>query len=201
MGAQNFSIVGYGTSAREVFEGLVQDAEYEYGHDSYNGTISTCSLGRMKKVADKYTKSVDGKAHKIIEDEDYGVKWEARVLDLGVVRYELYSAKKVAHKAKKVAEYRQRFVILNLDSCGREKMVSHFATKKEADDEALRLIAQYPKNDYVVAKRSINVNRGDDVVTEFKTETKVRASKPKTIPKGSILREVHKYIFYGWAAC
>lgn len=201
MGAQNFSIVGYGTSPREVFDGLVQDAEYEYGHDSYNGTISTCSLGRMKKVADKYTKSVDDKAHKIIEDEDYGEKWEARVLDLGVVRYELYSAKKVTHKAKRVAEYRQRFVVLNIDPFGKDKVVSHFATKKEADDEALRLIAKYPKNDYAVAKRSININNGDDIVTDFKTEKKIRASKPKSVPKGSILREVHKYVFYGWAAC
>lgn len=40
-GAESFINVAYGDSAQECFDELVQEAQYEYGHDPYNGTIST----------------------------------------------------------------------------------------------------------------------------------------------------------------
>lgn len=201
MGASNFIETGYGSNAGEVFDLLVKDAEYEKGHDRYNGTISTCSYVGCKKVADVYTKSVDKKAYKIIEDDNYGRKWEAKALDLGVVRYEIVRIKKVIPKSKKKAEFRQRYAVMLLDSYGvLYKMKAHFETKKEADEDALKRILKNPNEKYVVCKKAININNGDDTVTEFKVEVSERKSKPKTIPAGCILREIHKYIFYGFAA-
>lgn len=40
-GAESFINVAYGDSAQECFDELVQEAQYQYGHDPYNGTIST----------------------------------------------------------------------------------------------------------------------------------------------------------------
>ena len=40
MGAEVFYDEGYGNSAREVFNVLVEDACYEYGHGGYSGTIA-----------------------------------------------------------------------------------------------------------------------------------------------------------------
>ena len=39
--AESFINVVYGDDAEECFNELVQEAQYEYGHDPYNGTIST----------------------------------------------------------------------------------------------------------------------------------------------------------------
>jgi hypothetical protein len=41
MGACEFFKKGYGKSMQEVYSRFVEDAENEYGHDAYNGTIST----------------------------------------------------------------------------------------------------------------------------------------------------------------
>ncbi len=41
MGAHNFSDSAFGATAEEAFKEAVQSAYYDYGHDAYNGTIST----------------------------------------------------------------------------------------------------------------------------------------------------------------
>lgn len=41
MGACTFRTSGRGRSAKDVYDNLVEEAENEYGHDPYNGTIST----------------------------------------------------------------------------------------------------------------------------------------------------------------
>ena len=105
MGAINFTEEAFSTSAEAAFNSLVEDAVYRNGHDSYNGTISTCVLRRVRKMADKYSKTVEKKAHDLIMKEDYGIKWEAECLDLGVVHYEIVKVKKVTKKISKPAEY------------------------------------------------------------------------------------------------
>jgi len=42
-GSESFINVVYGDDAEECFNELVREAQYEYGHDPYNGTISTQS--------------------------------------------------------------------------------------------------------------------------------------------------------------
>lgn len=41
MGASNFSLSYVGKNVQEAYKDAVADALYEYGHDPYNGTIST----------------------------------------------------------------------------------------------------------------------------------------------------------------
>jgi len=40
MGAQEFECIGHGNTAQEAFNNAVQDAQYEYGHGGYTGTIA-----------------------------------------------------------------------------------------------------------------------------------------------------------------
>lgn len=83
-GAESFSVASTGKDAMEVFNQLVSEAEYEYGHDPYNGTISTTDFdGRVIWIADKYTEESDRLAREYIEKDDNGEKWESRCLDLG----------------------------------------------------------------------------------------------------------------------
>ncbi len=57
MGAISFVHEIKDVSAKSCYEYLVERATYEKGHDSYSGTINTCSLGRCLKKYDKLTKT------------------------------------------------------------------------------------------------------------------------------------------------
>ncbi len=49
-------------SARDAYQELREDAQYEYGHDPYSGTIATCSLeGKIPepKDDDAYDEALD----------------------------------------------------------------------------------------------------------------------------------------------
>ncbi len=49
-------------SAREAYRDLREEAQYEYGHDMYSGTIATCTLeGRISepKDDDAYDEALD----------------------------------------------------------------------------------------------------------------------------------------------
>ena len=204
MGAISFVEAINASSAREGFNKLVKEAIYSHGNDSYNGSISTCSLGRITKLADKYTKSVEKKAWKKIEAEDNGVKWEARCLDLGIVGYEIISAKKIAPKTQEKAKFVTKFVVCHNAYPGVSD-VKYFNTKTEADNYAMEmsLKGSGESGEYFVVKKPVNIEKsGSEVVSEFEV-TKVRkTSKPKTTSKANQkVVEIHKYIYYGWAAC
>lgn len=50
------------SSAREAYRALREEAQYEYGHDPYSGTIATCTLaGRISepKDDDAYDEALD----------------------------------------------------------------------------------------------------------------------------------------------
>ncbi len=58
MGASNISVVSYGKSAKEAYDDAVAQAEFEYGHDPYNGTISTTEGFTMRPLtAGKFTRA------------------------------------------------------------------------------------------------------------------------------------------------
>lgn len=49
-GSESFINVAYGDDAEQCFNELVQEAQYEYGHDPHNGTISTQSGYNVLKM-------------------------------------------------------------------------------------------------------------------------------------------------------
>lgn len=61
MGAQSFIVTGYGTTPREAFDELVEQALYDYGHAGYTGTIAEKSSFVMipKDDRDPYAKAQD----------------------------------------------------------------------------------------------------------------------------------------------
>lgn len=202
MGACNFSHVIDAYSAREGFGMLVSEAVYECGNDGYNGTISTCSLGAVRDLSSSgnYTKAVMKKAEQYIKDDDYGSKWTATCLDLGIIGYDVITAKKTQEKPKTKAEYRQKYVVLSSALDSGTNISLYRDTKKEADDLAMQLAVKNNRS-YYVAKRPVNVNRGDDLVTSISYTTTRKKTKPKTCPANSVIKPVHKYMYYGWAAC
>lgn len=87
MGACNFVVFGEGKNVRDAFNALVEEAEYEFGHDPYNGTISTCDLApRVQQIQKTWGPRAEKYAVKVAEEDGWGEKWQARALDCGRVK-------------------------------------------------------------------------------------------------------------------
>lgn len=84
MGACKFIDFKAAETAEDAFGVLVQEAFYEYGHDPYNGTISTTYLtGRPVRIADEWSEDVRELAIVEADANDWGEKREARAVDCG----------------------------------------------------------------------------------------------------------------------
>lgn len=200
MGAVNFEETVLATSAGEGFNDLVSDAIRRHGEDHYNGTISTCSMGRVRQTYDKPTDTNRKKAMKYVEDNNYGEKWLADYIDLGVVEYKVITIKKETIQTKETPVIRTKFVVRELGgSYSKEKPEKFFDTKKQADDYAVNLAMKNNK-EYIIRKEGVLVS-GDAVVSKIVKEEKTYKTKPKLkpLPNRKIV-EVHEYLFYGWAA-
>ena len=88
MGACNFIEFKIAKTADEAFAALVHETMYEYGHDPYNGTISTTSLSRRpaKVIRKRFTQRAINDAYKVAEKDDWGEKWESRIIDCGATK-------------------------------------------------------------------------------------------------------------------
>lgn len=200
MGAQNFWHVAEGLNIREVYEKLRDDAISEYGHDPYNGTISTCNLsGRPMKVFGEYKKSNETAMMKwIAEDEDYGVKGTARYIDLGIIGYKVRELKKINHAP--TAEFKMRFCVVEIDYSRGNKVLKYYENKKEADTMAM--IGVMSGRNLQVEKRHVNVKpTASSVTTTFSVTEKMYKTKPKLQDNsGRIVVPIHRYLLYGWAS-
>lgn len=67
-GAESFIDIAYGDNARECFDSLVEQAQYEYGHDPYNGTISTQQGFSVLKKEFSSRKEAESYADETIDD-------------------------------------------------------------------------------------------------------------------------------------
>ena len=84
MGACNFITFCKGTSAQDAFEYLVSEAEWEHGHNPYNGTISTTRLKKGHvQVAEVWSEAAREAAIKLAEADGWGEKWESRAVYCG----------------------------------------------------------------------------------------------------------------------
>lgn len=195
MGAISFIEQGEGRSAEEVFGILVSEATFRHGNDGYNGTINTCSLGKKRLSFEKFKKGNLTKANKFIEKDSNGRKWVADYIDLGVIRYEVYTFKK-KHTGNNPKYKMQYSVKGNLNSTP----IKSFQTKKEADDYALKLAIKNPEGYYKVEKEYVLVE-GNSTTTVIEKETKVYQTKPKLKPMPNrVIVPIHKFMFYGWAS-
>lgn len=183
MGACAVSEIGYGTSAGEAFDKIVEDCIYEYGDDSYNGTFSTCSLQRVHRLFSVYKKGNEEKAREYLRKMNIG-KRDAHAVDLGVKYYEVRKARFVKGKGNFKAMF-----------CVNNKV---FSTLAKAKEYALSY-AKQTRNEVVVTKKYVNQN-GDDGLGYVDMSVKQYTKMPKRIPSNATVKEIHAYYFFGWAA-
>lgn len=133
MGATDFRLTSRGVSVRRAFDTAVEAAEYEDGHDSYNGTLSTTEY--YGDLTDKFKKS--GKSMNAFIDEFlencpkyhcYSICIESPELDKGKIK------SKVDHI---VSPGTKKWILKYVVHCLREdKVVGSFLTKGEAVNKA-----------------------------------------------------------------
>lgn len=90
MSAQTFITIGYGKDLNSAYENAKKLAIEEYGHNPYNGTISTtygcCKCYGYVDSLTPWTKTKEKKAyeyaHKLLDTMD---KRECKAIDLGKV--------------------------------------------------------------------------------------------------------------------
>lgn len=193
MGAQSFLESIKSHSAKEGFDILVEKAIQCNGSDSYNGTISTCDIGLCKKRFDKYSEKNIKEAYKYIEDINYGNKWQADYIDLGVVEY------KVIKAVKKTYENSPKYKLKYIVESQMGFKVDSFTNKTDAVNKALELAAKNIQNYRVV--KDYDLIEGNNLLVRCSPEEKSYKTKPKKMPNGSRLVEIHEYLFFGWASC
>lgn len=74
MGAETFTVKSNGKTAKEAFNNAVEEAQYDYGHAGYTGTIAEKSNFVMftlpeGKDAEEYAEEVIEKGDKRINDK------------------------------------------------------------------------------------------------------------------------------------
>ena len=142
MGAISFEQEVTARSAKEAFDILIEKADYRDGRDMYNGSINTCSMGVCKKKFDKYLKSNEDKARDFIAKNNCGEKWIANYIDLGVIKYESVTYKRI-HRDGASKNYRMKYQVFEYDDMSRDYDIPmedlYYDTKQEADKKALQL--------------------------------------------------------------
>ena len=93
MGACDFQEVSYGKDLNDAFNRAFERANYEHGHDAYNGTISTTSLKGIDHNAPRYGTKAFYKYIDARYDTDGIKKWECYAVEV---------------KGKALKEYRKR---------------------------------------------------------------------------------------------
>lgn len=196
MGAQGFCLTCTAANARDAFEQLTNEAIERHGHDSYNGTISTCSMGRERMSYPIYSKETVAATNEFIDQHDNGRKWVADYVDMGVRYWIVREVKSVTMQAD--AKYLQKYVVCN--DHGPLRPVSKYAFDKKTDAvKAAIEYAQRGDSGVVVKKMPVKLS-GSDTVTEIRV-TETRHDKKPKCKKGQIIETMHTYCFYGWAAC
>ncbi len=183
-------------SANAAWNHLYHQCLREYGEDPYNGSFSTCDFEGVEKTFEgKATKANLSKASKFIEKRsDDCCKWSAYAVDCGVDKYNLVTLKLRKTSGRPVT----KFVVVCDDKYeGQMELV--FDSLADAKAFAEKIAWDKPDGAVRIQKKAVYPNGRAD---GFVVEKKVRSlkSKPKTIPKGARLSELHVYMFYAWAA-
>lgn len=169
MGGIDFRCKAFGKTVNEAYNNAVEDAETEYGQDSYNGTISTTD--GLEDVTDKYKKS--GKTMEKFIDEvlSRANKRDCFAIELvKPIANDMKTKTQVEHIVKSgTKKWVLRYVVRHVD---------HFIGSWPTKGEALKDARKYTENNQVSTTISIEkyLEKGSNVVAKinYKKSSKER---------------------------
>lgn len=180
MGAQSFTVKGRGESAKEVFNDLVEEAISEYGHDSYNGTISTV-LG-FKDVTNSFKSSGKSLPEYINDRLNNLSKRECEVI---CIKPPLKDERKNKVKVEHVVTPGTKKWLLKYTVYASTRNVKSFDTKGAAVEFAKKWAETY--KDRIEIHMEKVLEKGSSLVA------KLNYVNPTKSVDG-------EYVFFGWAA-
>jgi len=192
MGACDCGAKMSGYSVNDAYEKLVKECQEEHGNNPYSGDFNTCDLVRLHRVASTYTKANEDKAFKMLYEllENGTInKWTAHGADLGVDHYEVIKPKFVKTAGNYKLMYRVSDGIHG----------KNFANLNDAKEYAMKKAVEKDGR-WGVHKMYVS-DDGKDYMGYAEVEVKTYKAKPKSVPKGAVLKEVHQYAFVGLAGC
>lgn len=207
MGATTFTMTAKGTDVNKVFADLHDEAIMEYGHDPYNGTISTTSLGREIRVTDELTKALKSGDWDILEKYDNLLFPEKRQTQYTeqINHYNSFAPKWESDKEvvarKKGVRTLPRYVLVSLNSnsgYGRSYDARNsYDTLTEAKREAKAVSL---KNGTDVEVKQSRSNGETIKLGTMKLETDGKEYKSKRTAKTKIYLPIYKFEFFVYAA-
>lgn len=207
MGGTTFTQVGYGQTAREAFDALVDEAIRYYGRDPYNGSISTTSLGYeidLKKYP-KLAKALKKNDWKVIDEHDELLHPEKRISTYikEPAYYNAFEPKwheiNEVVPRKKGVQNLKRFVVVEKSKLNQRLSfyTEVFNTMSEAKAAAREKTLKLKENVYVLRLRSDNTQfkvGGFEFWTDGKQFKSPRQSKTR------VYLSIYKFTFFVFAA-
>lgn len=201
MGAELYEMTATGKNVKEVFDSLVDEAIYHYGHDSYNGQISTTSLSHEIEL----TKDVEKLMKKGFESDEYFNKFfpEKRYTPYvkKVSHYKSYTPKWVNDKEtvtrKKGVRNEQRFAVIPESEIHKRYYPTTFKTISEAKRDAKKLALRRGENIVIKQFRS---NSEMFQLGVMRLETDGKEYKSKRSAKTKVYLPEYEFTFFVCAA-
>lgn len=201
MGMTSFICETDAPSAAQGFNALCGEAVREYGDYYFNGTISTTGFLGLFNGAKTYamTESTLKEARAMAEQQLGNIKKrDCYAVDAGVVSYNIVSFDKV-EGTRATARYRVRYVVY-----GGDDVIGEFEKLTDAK-RCLKEALKSPNVDcesYEIRKESRKVTESSsNVEAKYVRNVKQAKTMPKSIPNGAWVYPVHRYVYYGYAAC
>lgn len=180
MGASSFTVKGRGETAKEVFNDLVEEAISEYGHDPYNGTIST--VHGFSDVTNKFKASGKSLAEYISDRLDDISKRECEAI---CIKPPVKDERKNKVKVEHVVTPGTRKWLLKYTVYASTRNVKSFDTKGAAVEFAKKWAETY--KDRIEIHMEKVLEKGSSVVAKINF---VQPTKPTD----------GEWVFYGYAA-
>lgn len=201
MGAASFCKSITAKTASEGFDYLVEEAEHEYGHDSYNGTISTCTLGRCRKQFDKLTKTSLKETEKLVDKYlNNNSKCIADYINCGLERMVLVTVENKRGQYKKPVYKEQYCLYVGKDKFPYdERLLDTKDTLKEAKEYAGKYALKEGRQ--VTIRKERTLVKGETTVAEVVIKRRVIKTIPKTLKPNQKIEKYYKFVYFGWASC
>lgn len=201
MGSTNFFQSITARSASEGFDYLVEEAEHEYGHDCYNGTISTCSLGRCRKQFDKLTKTSLKETEKLVDKHLSDTsKGSADYINCGLERMVLVTVENKRGQYKKPVYKEQYCIYAGKDMFPYdERLLDTKDTLKAAKEYAGKYALKEGRE--VSIRKERTLVKGETTVAEVVIKRREIKSIPKTLKPNQKIEKYYKFVYFGWASC
>lgn len=205
MGATTYTIKASGRNINEIFNALSEEARHRYGYDSYNGTISTTTLG--SDITNKISVDILRNKKKLIDfmndwENDsviYPIKGETTYINLGIDHYKAYTptwnADKQTPKREKGVTTLQRF---SYGIEGTSQRSRQYETLSEAKKDAKNYIKVMKQTITLYQHRS---NGTKFIVGHFELTSDGKEYKSARKSQAKIYMPINEFILFVYAAC